>query len=117
MAPCCVAVMAVGAGAEPPPYRGASLVGGAQRDPHNPGFMGREERGHVFEEATSTLCSELRDVYELSSVQGTERGDGFPGRRKSMGKGLESGESLAPWRNCKKLLVAGAWGGVGLRSE
>lgn len=49
---------AVGAGAKPPPSRGASLVGGAQREPHNPGFVGQEERGHFFEEATSILSAQ-----------------------------------------------------------
>lgn len=49
---------AVGAGAKPPPSRGASPVGGAQREPHNPGFVGQEERGHFFEEATSILSAQ-----------------------------------------------------------
>lgn len=40
------------------------------------------------------------------------RKNDFPGGRNSIGKGLEAGESLASWGNCKKFLAVGAWGGA-----
>lgn len=76
-----------------------------------PASWGQEERGHFPEEAV--LLSALRAEGCGQVGEGKERGNGFPGRRNSLGKGPEAGESLASLGNCKKVHGAGSWGGGG----